>query len=410
MALYTSSHSGPEIDAAITAALAGYAPSGTYASLATLTAAIPNGNSNVYLTVDNGYWNYWNGSAWTPGAKYVGDAATVAVGTTTTGEAGTDASVSNSGDSHNTVLNFTIPKGEQGIRGETGPQGGVGPTGPRGEQGIRGETGPQGIQGVQGEQGPMPELVNDLVTGGTDVALTAEQGKALGASISKLTTKLNEKTGYGVVGTNDLKVSAQTTPNMTVSVATGTIYMANGDRFTPAATTAFAITAADATNPRIDIVYVNLSGAIAYLAGTVAASPTAPSVPAGGQKLAEITVMAGATTIVSTAIADRRKTLTGEAWITPTLLNGWKVNGQEPQYYKDQFGIVHVRGIAAVGPNFAPIFSFPAGYRPSTDRYFSSLNGTSFMPLYVNTNGTVQPLASGNSRISLNQILFEAEQ
>jgi hypothetical protein len=30
-----------------------------------------------------------------------------------------------------------------------------------------------------GPQGPMPDLINDLVTGGTTAALTAEQGKAL---------------------------------------------------------------------------------------------------------------------------------------------------------------------------------------------------------------------------------------
>lgn len=52
-----------------------------------------------------------------------GVAGTVAVGTTTTGDAGTDASVENVGTAENAILNFTIPRGEQGIQGETGPQG-----------------------------------------------------------------------------------------------------------------------------------------------------------------------------------------------------------------------------------------------------------------------------------------------
>ena len=43
-----------------------------------------------------------------------GTAATIAVGTTTTGDAGTDASVTNSGDSTAAVFNFTIPRGEKG--------------------------------------------------------------------------------------------------------------------------------------------------------------------------------------------------------------------------------------------------------------------------------------------------------
>jgi hypothetical protein len=41
-------------------------------------------------------------------------AATVTVGTTTTGAAGSQASVSNSGTAANAVFNFTIPEGESG--------------------------------------------------------------------------------------------------------------------------------------------------------------------------------------------------------------------------------------------------------------------------------------------------------
>ena len=40
-----------------------------------------------------------------------GEAATIQVGTTTTTEPGTNAVVTNSGDSHNAVLNFSIPRG-----------------------------------------------------------------------------------------------------------------------------------------------------------------------------------------------------------------------------------------------------------------------------------------------------------
>jgi hypothetical protein len=47
-----------------------------------------------------------------------GDAATIAVGTTTTGAAGTSASVTNSGNSSAAVFNFTIPKGDKGDTGK----------------------------------------------------------------------------------------------------------------------------------------------------------------------------------------------------------------------------------------------------------------------------------------------------
>lgn len=52
-----------------------------------------------------------------------GTAATVAAGTTTTGAAGTDADVANSGTSAAAVFDFTIPRGDQGIQGIQGAQG-----------------------------------------------------------------------------------------------------------------------------------------------------------------------------------------------------------------------------------------------------------------------------------------------
>ncbi len=52
--------------------------------------------------------------------------ASITVGTTTTTDAGTNASVTNSGTNQNVILNFSIP------RGSTGPMGPVGPTGPTG--------------------------------------------------------------------------------------------------------------------------------------------------------------------------------------------------------------------------------------------------------------------------------------
>lgn len=52
-----------------------------------------------------------------------GAAATITVGSTTTGAAGTNASVTNSGTSGAAVLNFTIPRGDKGETGATGATG-----------------------------------------------------------------------------------------------------------------------------------------------------------------------------------------------------------------------------------------------------------------------------------------------
>ena len=59
-----------------------------------------------------------------------GAAATVTVGTTQTGEAGTQASVQNTGTTSAAVLSFTIPKGEKGDTGATGPGVSVGSAAP----------------------------------------------------------------------------------------------------------------------------------------------------------------------------------------------------------------------------------------------------------------------------------------
>ena len=58
-----------------------------------------------------------------------GTAATIALGTISTGAAGTNVSVTNSGTSSAAVLNFTIPRGNKGddstVPGPTGPRGSV---------------------------------------------------------------------------------------------------------------------------------------------------------------------------------------------------------------------------------------------------------------------------------------------
>jgi hypothetical protein len=65
------------------------------------------------------------GDPGTPGTP--GAAATIAVGTTTTGAPGTNAAVVNSGTSSAAVFDFTIPRGDVGPQG---PQGNPGPTVP----------------------------------------------------------------------------------------------------------------------------------------------------------------------------------------------------------------------------------------------------------------------------------------
>ena len=46
-------------------------PSGTYANLSALQSALPQGNDNIYITLDNGNWNYWNGESWVSGGVFI---------------------------------------------------------------------------------------------------------------------------------------------------------------------------------------------------------------------------------------------------------------------------------------------------------------------------------------------------
>lgn len=76
-----------------------------------------------------------------------GNSATFAVAGVTTVAPGQPATVQNVGTSLDVVLQFQIPQGVQGFKGDTGD------TGPQGLKGDTGATGPQGLQGIQGVQG-----------------------------------------------------------------------------------------------------------------------------------------------------------------------------------------------------------------------------------------------------------------
>lgn len=93
------------------------------------------------------------------------DGPTVTIGTTTTGAAGTSASVTNTGTSSAPVLNFTIPAGASGPAGLQGPPGPIGLTGQTGDQGPAGPQGPIGETGPQGAPGPVGNLKSGSMPG-----------------------------------------------------------------------------------------------------------------------------------------------------------------------------------------------------------------------------------------------------
>lgn len=111
-----------------------------------------------------------------------------------------------------------------------------------------------------------------------------------------------------VVGEEDLAVATGVVVSngttTTYSVSVGTLLRADGTTVAVTAVSNQAITAADVTNPRIDLVTVTPAGAIVYLAGTAAATPVVPAPAAGNTVLARLAVAANAATPAGVVITD----------------------------------------------------------------------------------------------------------
>lgn len=88
---------------------------------------------------------------------------TIAVGTTATGEAGTNANVTMSKSGTTYTFNFTIPKG---VKGDTGAAGTDGAKGDKGDKGDKGEKGDTGAAGEKGADGVTPTFTIGTVSTG----------------------------------------------------------------------------------------------------------------------------------------------------------------------------------------------------------------------------------------------------
>jgi hypothetical protein len=133
---------------------------------------------------------------------------------------------------------------------------------------------------------------------------------------------LAESTGYGIVSGCEPSISG-----LTVTVGTGVVHLADGTRKEIAATN-ITLDAADASNPRIDLVYIDSTGTVAKITGTASASPSAPALPSGGISVCNVMVAAGAIT----------GTVNHVQTIAPNLAN---------------YGIANVKDYGAIGDGTA---------------------------------------------------------
>ena len=105
---------------------------------------------------------------------------------------------------------------------------------------------------------------------------------------------------------NDLDVSENGTPDMSVDVSSGSCQI-DETIYTESGTTNVSITAADSTYARRDIIiYDKSAGNPAAIDGVASAHPVAPDLPDEDILLAIVNVPANATTIINAYITDKR--------------------------------------------------------------------------------------------------------
>mgnify|MGYP003797157861 CR=1 FL=1 len=226
-----------------------------------------------------------------------GDAATLDVGTTTTGLPGTDASVVNSGSTSAAIFDFTIPRGE---KGETGAQVESvafvgddmvftlddastvtlddakvtlkGDQGIQGETGATGPTGPQGPTGATGAKGDTGASIVDAEFDGNDIKFTKDDTNTVILEDAKL--ELKGDTGLNGVGAI---ITATTATAAATAAKTATITgytLATGDLI--ALTLTSGNTAASMT------LNINGGGAVAIQSAGLAPTALTGTVTAGG--------------------------------------------------------------------------------------------------------------------------------
>ncbi len=99
---------------------------------------------------------------------------------------------------------------------------------------------------------------------------------------------------------------------------------------------------------------------------------------------------------------------TQQAWITPTLSNGWVDVGLGYNpfgYWRDSFGVIHLRGLIKSGPVGSVICTLPTGYRPANRESLPAIasDGVNYAicRIDVATNGEIYQVGGPNYALAL---------
>lgn len=109
-------------------------------------------------------------------------------------------------------------------------------------------------------------------------------------------------------------------------------------------------------------------------------------------------------------IRDRMDAFDKDRWIAPTLINSFvNVGGANATagYYKDEMGVVRLRGRISTGSSGASPFTLPVGFRPSATKVFPIVSNNAFGYVTIDSAGVVTVF--GNSTYyALESISFKA--
>jgi hypothetical protein len=180
-----------------------------------------------------------------------------------------------------------------------------------------------------------------------DVRLQTVAGMLTGASPSGA-TGIAARPGVRYGTGNPMQVGASS--GMSVTVNAGVAFVQGSTSATAGmytgcldTTTTLTATTSDPTNPRIDNVIVQFvdvgtsssTGTVNIQAGTPAASPVAPTLPANSLLLAQIAVGAGVSTITSGNITDKRVFTVAQGGILPMANVSGGISGPAGLYAHD---------------------------------------------------------------------------
>lgn len=94
---------------------------------------------------------------------------------------------------------------------------------------------------------------------------------------------------------------------------------------------------------------------------------------------------------------------------SPPFENSWVYYGggwQEPGFWKDPLGFVHLRGMMKSGTLTTAAFTLPPGFRPDKGEIFNAVTDTGSGRVDVLPDGTVVPQSGGTGFVSLSGIYF----